>query len=86
MAYWSIQFVRRSFDLITGYGRGKMTRQKWLTRVVFLETVAGVPGMVGGMIRHLHSLRLMRRDNGWIHTLLEEGRSRAAVNCHIVII
>jgi Alternative oxidase len=35
-----------------------------LCRIVFLETVAGVPGMVGGMIRHLHSLRLMRRDNG----------------------
>jgi Alternative oxidase len=33
-------------------------------RLVFLETTAGVPGIVGGMIRHLHSLRLMRRDNG----------------------
>jgi Alternative oxidase len=28
--------------------------------------------MVGAMIRHLHSLRLMKRDHGWIHTLLEE--------------
>jgi hypothetical protein len=28
-------------------------------------TAAGVPGMVGGMLRHLRSLRLMRRDNGW---------------------
>jgi threonyl-tRNA synthetase len=51
-----------------------MNREKWLNRVVFLETVAGVPGIVGGMIRHLNSLRLMRRDNGWIHTLLEEVR------------
>lgn len=75
-AYWAIQFVRGSFDFITGYGKGKMTREKWLTRVVFLETVAGVPGIVGGMIRHLHSLRLMQRDNGWIHTLLEEVRQR----------
>jgi hypothetical protein len=31
--------------------------------------------MVGGAIRHLHSLRLMRRDNGWIHTLLEEAEN-----------
>jgi hypothetical protein len=70
-AYYSIQTVRKSFDIVTGYGPN-MTLKKWLTRVVFLETVAGVPGIVGAMIRHLHSLRLMRRDHGWIHTLLEE--------------
>lgn len=29
--------------------------------------------MVGGTLRHLQSLRLMRRDGGWIKTLLEEG-------------
>ena len=49
-----------------------MTEAKWLTRFVFLESVAGVPGMVGGTLRHLHSLRKMKRDNGWIETLLEE--------------
>jgi len=38
---------------------------------MFLETVAGVPGMVGGMARHLRSLRTMKRDNGWIHHLIE---------------
>ena len=31
--------------------------------------------MVGGMIRHLHSLRLMRKDRGWIHTLLDEAEN-----------
>jgi len=31
--------------------------------------------MVGGAVRHLHSLRLMKRDNGWIHTLLEEAEN-----------
>lgn len=49
-----------------------MDERKWLIRIVFLESVAGVPGMVGGMLRHLHSLRRMKRDNGWIETLLEE--------------
>lgn len=39
---------------------------------IFLESVAGVPGMVAGMLRHLHSMRRMKRDNGWIETLLEE--------------
>ena len=31
-----------------------------------------MPGMVAGMIRHLNSMRRMRRDNGWIESLLEE--------------
>ncbi|KAI9810358.1 MAG: hypothetical protein M1827_006325 [Pycnora praestabilis] len=52
--------------------RYAMNERKWLVRIIFLETVAGVPGMVGGMLRHLHSLRKMKRDNGWIETLLEE--------------
>ena len=46
-----------------------------MTRFLFLETVAGVPGMVGAMLRHLRSLRTMRRDNGWINTLLEEAEN-----------
>jgi hypothetical protein len=60
-------------------------------RILFLETIAGVPGMVAAMLRHLTSLRLMvsqtsfltvkflmiwqRRDSGWIHTLLEEAEN-----------
>ena len=31
----------------------------WLSRILFLETIAGVPGMVAAMLRHLGSLRLM---------------------------
>lgn len=46
--------------------------EQWLVRIVFLESVAGVPGMMAAMARHLHSLRLLRRDKGWIHTLLED--------------
>ncbi|TGO90765.1 hypothetical protein BPOR_0052g00280 [Botrytis porri] len=50
----------------------QMSERKWLIRYVFLESVAGVPGMVAGMLRHLRSLRGLKRDNGWIETLLEE--------------
>ena len=35
----------------------------------------GVPGFAAAMIRHLHSLRRMQRDHGWIHTLLEEAEN-----------
>ncbi|KAF3767265.1 alternate oxidase precursor [Cryphonectria parasitica EP155] len=49
-----------------------LTEQQWLVRFIFLESIAGVPGMVAGMLRHLRSLRALKRDNGWIETLLEE--------------
>ncbi|KIL67840.1 hypothetical protein M378DRAFT_9105 [Amanita muscaria Koide BX008] len=47
----------------------------WMRRILFLESIAGVPGMVAATLRHLTSLRLMRRDNGWIHTCLEEAEN-----------
>ena len=50
------------------------------SRITFLETVAGVPGMVAGMARHLMSLRRMRRDHGWIHTLLGEWNSQGQID------
>ncbi|KAG2362128.1 alternative oxidase [Suillus spraguei] len=52
-----------------------LDEKAWLSRILFLETIAGVPGMVAAMLRHLTSLRLMRRDSGWIHTLLEEAEN-----------
>lgn len=47
------------------FGPSQMTERKWLIRFLFLESVAGVPGMVAASVRHLHSLRRMKRDNGW---------------------
>ena len=52
-----------------------MNERQWLNRIVFLETVAGVPGMVGGMMRHCRSLRTLERDHGWIHHLLQEAEN-----------
>jgi ubiquinol oxidase len=44
-------------------------------RAIVLETVAAVPGMVGAMFTHLHCLRRMRDDQGWIRTLMEEAEN-----------
>ena len=44
-------------------------------RAVVLETVAGVPGMVGGTLQHLKSLRRLQNDAGWIKTLLDEAEN-----------
>lgn len=74
VALGAVRFLRLVMDTATGYRHPKenagspkstMTEAKWLVRFIFLESVAGVPGMVGGMLRHLHSLRRMKRDNGW---------------------
>lgn len=78
VALGTVRFLRWATDLATGYkhpAAGKepsakskyftMSERKWLIRFVFLESIAGVPGMCGGMLRHLHSLRKMKRDLGW---------------------
>ena len=49
-----------------------MTEKRWINRAIFLETIAGVPGMVGGMCKHLKCLRSFEQDKGFIHHLLEE--------------
>ncbi|KAK3306442.1 alternative oxidase-domain-containing protein [Chaetomium strumarium] len=88
VAWKLVRLARWATDLATGVGRDQqvdmknpttavvahkpLTEAQWLVRVIFLESIAGVPGMVGGMVRHLHSLRRLKRDNGWIETLLED--------------
>jgi len=80
-AKYFIFCLRLGFDVMSGYKSifpwqsPETTEKKWVSRAVFLETVAGVPGFVAGMHRHLRSLRVMKRDKGWIHTLLEEAEN-----------
>jgi len=79
LAYGSVFIMRRSFDLLSGFTIGKrfesLDEKAVLKRIIYLETVAGVPPMMAAMVRHLQSLRLMRMDGGWIHTLLEEAEN-----------
>ncbi|KAK3986011.1 mitochondrial alternative oxidase [Cladorrhinum sp. PSN332] len=49
-----------------------MTESQWLVRFIFLESLAGIPGLVAGTLRHLSSIRRFAPDQGWIKTLLEE--------------
>lgn len=44
-------------------------------RAVMLETVAAVPGMVGGLLQHLKAIRRIRDDQGWIRELLDEAEN-----------
>ena len=67
IAYALVQFMRFFAD--TFFAR------RYGHRAVVLETVAAVPGMVGGALQHLQSLRLLKGDHGWIRTLLDEAEN-----------
>ena len=75
LALCTIKTIRFNFDWMSGYSFGRITEQKALTRIVFLETVAGVPGSIGATLRHLASLRRMKRDGGWINSLMSEAEN-----------
>ncbi len=66
-AYRLVRFMRFFADLFFAGRYGH--------RAVVLETVAAVPGMVGGSLQHLRALRKMKDDDGWIRTLLDEAEN-----------
>lgn len=67
VAYGFVKFLRFFADTFFAKRYGH--------RAVVLETVAAVPGMVGGLLQHLKSLRHIREDQGWIKTLLDEAEN-----------
>ncbi|KAL2937287.1 AOMI 1: Ubiquinol oxidase mitochondrial [Bienertia sinuspersici] len=50
-------------------------KRRYGCRAMMLETVAAVPGMVGGMLLHLRSVRRFEQSGGWIKALLEEAEN-----------
>lgn len=50
-------------------------QDRYCHRAVVLETIAAVPGIVGGLLQHLKSLRFIRTDRGWIRILLDEAEN-----------
>lgn len=74
-AYGAVKGVRTIFDTMTGWNNDSITQEKVLQRVIFLETVAAVPGMVAAITRHFKSLRRMERDGGLLHLFLEEANN-----------
>ena len=63
-AYRLVKFLRIFAD--------KFFAGRYGHRAVVLETVAAVPGMVGGLLQHLKAIRHIRDDEGWIKELIEE--------------
>ncbi len=57
------------------FGADLFFAKRYGHRAVVLETVTAVPGMVGATITHLHCLRRMVDDDGWIRTLMDEAEN-----------
>ena len=67
VALGMVKFLRFFADLFF--------QKRYGHRAVVLETVAAVPGMVGGLLQHLKALRHIRDDQGWIRELLDEAEN-----------
>ncbi|KAH9303825.1 hypothetical protein KI387_008229, partial [Taxus chinensis] len=67
VAYWTVKVLRVPTDIFF--------QRRYGCRAMMLETVAAVPGMVGGMLLHLKSLRKFEHSGGWIKALLEEAEN-----------
>jgi ubiquinol oxidase len=50
-------------------------KERYGHRAIVLETIAAVPGLIGGFFQHLKSLRFIRDDHHWIKTLLDEAEN-----------
>jgi Alternative oxidase len=75
LAFNAVKGVRLLFDRATGWNYGKLNPDMILHRVIYLETIAAVPGMVAAIIRHFKSLRTMQRDGGMINMFLDEANN-----------
>jgi len=70
IAYGAVRFMRFFAD--------SFFRKRYGHRAVVLETIAAVPGMVGGALTHLKALRRFQDDRGWIKALLDEAENERA--------
>ncbi|GLU05273.1 hypothetical protein SLE2022_223820 [Rubroshorea leprosula] len=66
-AYWTVQVLK--------YPTYLFFQRRHMCHAMLLETVAAVPGMVGGMLLHCKSLRRFEHSGGWIKALLEEAEN-----------
>lgn len=79
VAFFLVHLSARTADLVF--------KRRYGHRAVVLETIAAVPGMVGGLLQHLKALRFIRDDRGWIKALIDEAeneRVHLLVYSHIV--
>merc|ERR1719231_877477 len=77
-----VRVAYHTFNFMTGYDHVNPPTSAIGYRLIILESVAGVPGMLGGMFRHFRSPRQLERDHGFIFTLLEEAENE---HMHLIV-
>lgn len=75
LALLAVRIVRVCFDTVSLWNFGEVTQAKIFRRVIFLETVAAIPGFVAAMVRHFKSLRNFSRDGGMLNMFLDEANN-----------
>lgn len=75
VVYGFVRSLYHTANVLMRYDRKNPSVRSCEFRLIFLESVAGCPGMVAASLRHFRSLRTLQRDHGWIHTLLEEAEN-----------
>lgn len=64
-----------SFNALTRFNVHNPSPSSCVWRLIVLESFAGVPGFLAAAHRHFSAIRHLRRDFGWINTLLEEAEN-----------
>ncbi len=67
-------FAQAAVDVMGFFG-DLFFKNRYDHKVIVLETVAAVPGMVAAMFNHLSSLRKMKHDSGRIRVLMDEAEN-----------
>ena len=75
LALNSTKAIKVLFDTATGWKHEHITVDNIMNRVIYLETIAAVPGMVAAIVRHFKSLRTMQPDGGMLQMFLEEANN-----------
>jgi len=79
LAFGMVKMTSSMFDFMSGYSIAKrnnnISTSQWCSRLIMYETLSNASGATGAMMRHLRSLRLLHRDYGWVHTLVEDAEN-----------
>ncbi|XP_066912844.1 uncharacterized protein [Clytia hemisphaerica] len=73
--YGTLRFAYNAFNAVTFFDKDDPTPESMRTRLILLESIAGVPPFIMAGYRHFRSLRNLSYDGGRIYTHLEEAEN-----------
>ena len=60
---------------MTGANHAQRNEEKWLARLILMETIGPVPALTSSIAKHARSIFSMKIDRGMVHALLEEAEN-----------